>query len=278
LVTDSIPVTVNAGSHTLSEDGLPGYAMKTWGGDCNPDGSITLAPGQDATCTLTNDDLAPSLTLVKAVTKDNGGTAVPADWTLTASGPTGFSGSGDGVSSDVGFDAGTYNLSESGPTGYAPSAWVCEGVTQDDADTVTLGLGQSATCTITNDDLAPTLTVVKKIINDNGGTATADDFSISTSAGNLTFSASGGSGTAGDPYVYTSNTLTNLLANQAYTLAELNLAGYSEGTWSCAPNGGGGSFGGGSVTLTLDEDATCVITNDDVVLEEVIFSSGFESQ
>ena len=42
-----------------------------------------------ATCTITNDDNAPTLTLVKVVVNDNGGTAVETDSTLTATGPTG---------------------------------------------------------------------------------------------------------------------------------------------------------------------------------------------
>ena len=47
----------DAGVHTVSEDGLPGlYLPGSWGGDCNPDGSITLALGEAATCTITNDD------------------------------------------------------------------------------------------------------------------------------------------------------------------------------------------------------------------------------
>ena len=34
-------------------------------------------------------------------------------------------------------------------------------------------IGGTYTCTITNDDQAATLTVIKHVINDNGGTATA---------------------------------------------------------------------------------------------------------
>ncbi len=96
----------------------------------------------------------PSLTLVKKVINDDGGTAVPANWTLTAAGPTGFSGPGPNVSSGDGFAAGTYNLSESGgPVGYTASDWVCVGGTKVDGDTVKLAQGESATCTITNDDI-----------------------------------------------------------------------------------------------------------------------------
>ena len=94
------------------------------------------------------------LTLVKDVINDNGGTATASNWTLTASGPTGFSGSGPFVTSGTDFMAGRYDLSESGgPAGYTASDWFCDGGTQNDADTITLGQGESATCTITNDDV-----------------------------------------------------------------------------------------------------------------------------
>ena len=110
---------------------------------------VIAMPGSPSECTPDG----PSLTLVKKVTNNNGGSAVPANWTLTATGPTGFSGNGPRVSSGAGFGAGSYDLSESGgPAGYTASDWVCVGGTQDDADTITLGQGESATCTITNDD------------------------------------------------------------------------------------------------------------------------------
>ena len=56
---------VLAGSHTASEATLPSYAAGPWGGDCRADGTIDLAPGQNATCTITNDDIPPSVTLLK---------------------------------------------------------------------------------------------------------------------------------------------------------------------------------------------------------------------
>ena len=45
-----------------------------------------------ATCTINNNDQPAHLTLVKTVTNDNGGTAVPTAWTLAAAGPTPISG------------------------------------------------------------------------------------------------------------------------------------------------------------------------------------------
>ncbi len=64
----------DAGGHIVSEDGLPGYQAGTWGGDCNADGSIILALDQDAICSITNDDKAPTLTVVNTIINDNGGT------------------------------------------------------------------------------------------------------------------------------------------------------------------------------------------------------------
>jgi cysteine-rich repeat protein len=108
---------------------------------------VVAIPGTSSTCT----PAGPSLTLVKKVVNNGGGLAIPANWTLTASGPSGFSGPGPQVSSGDGFIPGTYDLSESGgQAGYAASDWGCVGGTQDDADTVTLAQGESATCTITN--------------------------------------------------------------------------------------------------------------------------------
>ena len=42
---------------------------------------------------------------------------------------------------------------------------------------MTLALGQNLTCTITVDDVAPTLRVITTVVNNSGGTAVACDFS-----------------------------------------------------------------------------------------------------
>ena len=79
----------------------------------------TLALGESATCTIVNDDIPATLTLVKQVVNDDGGTALATDWTLTATGPTaGVSGpTGDPLVTGVPVSAGSYALSESGPVG-----------------------------------------------------------------------------------------------------------------------------------------------------------------
>jgi cysteine-rich repeat protein len=144
------------GSYNLSASGPEHYQASDWvcAGTTQVDGdTVQLAAGEDATCSLTLDDVPPSLSLVKRVVNDDGGVATPADWTLRADGPSSFSGRGPQVFNGANFQAGTYDLSESGgPGGYVASDWICEGGSQQDADTVLLNPGDSAVCTITNDD------------------------------------------------------------------------------------------------------------------------------
>ncbi|MBT8054869.1 MAG: hypothetical protein KJN69_13335 [Gammaproteobacteria bacterium] len=112
---------------------------------------VVEMPGTASICTQAT---STSLTLVKNVVNDNEGAASASDWTLSATGPSSFSGPGPSLSSGQGFEPGTYDLSESGgPAGYQASDWFCDGGTQNDADTITLAQDESATCTITNDDI-----------------------------------------------------------------------------------------------------------------------------
>jgi len=204
-----------------------------------------------------SDEFIPSntkLTLVKQVINDNNGDATASDWTLTASGPTPISGPGPSVTSGDGFAAGTYDLSESaGPGGYTASAWVCVGGTQNDADTVTLALDENATCTITNNDIQPTLKLVKTIINNDGGMVTdPDEFKLKVD-GNIVL-----------------NNVSNGFDAGNYVVSEDGLPDYDSGTWGgdCNPNG--------SINLAVGMNAVCTITNDDIDLSDIIFRNGFE--
>jgi len=240
-----------SGSYVLSETGgTADYTASNWicDGGAQVDNTITLALGEAATCTIINDDNGPGLTLIKQIVKDNGGTASASDWTLTATGPTGFSGSGPSISNGADFSAGTYDLSESGPAGYTASAWVCDGGTQEDADTITLALGETANCTITNDDIAPGLTLVKAVTNNNGGTAVPSDWMLSAS-GPTSFSGMGPS-------------VSNKASFDAgsYNLSESGGPSYyTASAWACD----GGNQINNTITLALGETVTCTITNDD---------------
>ena len=77
-------------------------------------------------------------------------------------------------------------LSEAGTDGYTASAWSCTGFDNGGSLTgssLTLEEGENVICTITNDDDPATLTLVKRIINDNGGDLALADV---TTTGNPT--------------------------------------------------------------------------------------------
>src|SRR3989449_10768093 len=61
-------------TYTLAESGPSGYTAGGWsctGGNQNGS-AITVGLGQNATCTINNNDNAPALHLRKTVTNDNG--------------------------------------------------------------------------------------------------------------------------------------------------------------------------------------------------------------
>jgi uncharacterized repeat protein (TIGR01451 family) len=229
-------MSVNAGTYTVTEPAVENYTTSYE--NC---AGIMIGLGGSATCTITNDDDAPKLTLVKDLTTDDGGTADESDFTLTATGPTGFSGPGPSVSSDASFEAGTYDLSEAGPSGYDQSAWDCVGVEEDDADSVTLGIGDEATCTISNDD-QPAGLIVEKIVD--GGDLTCEDFSFTLNGGSaINFEADCG----------------NELAVDAgdHTVVEPSVGGYTT-TYANSLNANADC---NALSIPNGESATCTITN-----------------
>lgn len=212
--------------------------------------TFNVEAGETVTCTFTNTKDA-TLTLVKTVTIDNGGGAAATAWTLGAAGPTNISGvTGSPAVTSATVNSGTYTLSESGgPSGYAEGTWSCNGGTQS-GDQITLAAGESSTCTITNDDISPTLKLIKSVTKNNGGTAVPHDWTLSalTANGQEVFSDFGDSAT-----FYPVN------ANRPYTLIESTVPGYSDVGWSCTD----GTLNGNIVTLGLAQQVTCTITNDD---------------
>ena len=254
--------TVNAGSYALTEtNGPSGYTPSAWvcvGGTQNGS-DISLAPGQNATCTITNDDIAPKLHLRKVVTNDNGGTATVANFPLKADGADANDLTGTSpVDSGAGLKADTWTLSETELAGYSKSDWVCVGgsynKTAAGVETIQVGLNGEATCTITNDDIAPKLHLRKVVTNDNGGTATVANFPLKadgTDANDLTGTSPVDSGAG--------------LKADTWTLSETELAGYSKSDWVCV----GGSYnktaaGVETIQVGLNGEATCTITNDDI--------------
>ena len=243
-------LTVDAGIYSVVEDAVAGYEASY--SNCD---SVAIPNGGTATCIVTNDDIAPELTIIKHVVTDDGGTAVASEFTMNVSGTKVSDDSfpGDETGITVTLDAGAYSVTESGgPAGYTESdSEDCSG---------SIAIGETKTCTITNDDQPGTLIVIKHVVNDNGGTAEADDFTMTVNGTNVAPSAS----FAGEESPGTTVTLD--AGN--YSVSESSLAGYAESdSTEC------------SGTIANGETKTCTITNDDIqpkviVIKHVINNNG----
>jgi uncharacterized repeat protein (TIGR01451 family) len=108
---------------------------------------VTICYQTDVTDTAT-------LTLLKTVENDEGGTAVDTDFTLTATGPEVITGvEGDASITSAVVAVGDYALTESAQAGYTLAGWSCsEGLS---GETVTLVKDAVVTCTATNTDDTP---------------------------------------------------------------------------------------------------------------------------
>ncbi|MGQ0536391.1 MAG: hypothetical protein ACT4PT_09990, partial [Methanobacteriota archaeon] len=222
--------------HTATEALDPAfgsYTASAWGTDCAADGTITLLPGDSKTCTITNDDDAAFLKLVKTIVNDNGGTLTISNVTLRIDGTTVANDTATEVAANT-----VHTASEDAIAGYAASAWGGDCAANG---TTTLLPGDDKTCTITNDDIQPLLTVIKVVVNDSGGTANVSSFTLLVD---------------GSPVA--NGTPTGVSAG-THVVSESGaaLANYSA-TFSgdCGPTG--------LVTLAVGEAKTCVITNDDI--------------
>ena len=139
---------------------------------------------------------------------------------------------------------GTYTLAELALAGYEPTAWTCTNGDGGafDAGSVTVAAGDApVTCSITNDDIAPTLTLLKTVI---GGTATPDDFQPQIDGVDVEW---------GD---------ANEVTTGDHVASEIfDIPGYEAYAWGgdCAPDG--------SVTLGPAEHLTCTIVNVFISLE-----------
>ena len=118
---------------------------------------VTLDEGQSVTCTITNQDIAPELKVIKVVENNHGGNAEPSNFQLYLN--------SDPVAQNIFLDVDSnkeYTVTE--VQGAVPGYEQVGEVVCKDNDTaqtvthpVTLDEGQSVTCTITNQDIAPEL-------------------------------------------------------------------------------------------------------------------------
>src|SRR5260221_5094811 len=216
--------------------------------------------GETKTCTITNDDGAPIVKVIKHVINNDGGTAVASAWTLTVSSSNGGTGTGNaaGVESPgttyTLFGGKQYSVSESGgPSGYTASS-------STDCVIPSASVGSIYTCMITNDDQPGTVVVIKHVINDDGGLKTASNFSMTVTGVNVQPSAT-------FPGAESPGTTVTVNAG-SYSVDEAADSGYTK---TIGANCSG--------PIANGETKTCTITNNDkpatlVVIKHVINDNG----
>jgi fimbrial isopeptide formation D2 family protein len=251
------------GAYDLTESEIQGFESGQWSctGATVTGARVEIPVGGDVSCRIVNTALQPTLTLVKEVQNGTtGGTAAPDDWTLTAAGPvtvSGPSGSPEVTSAPVAI--GVYALSESGPAGYEAGDWVCGGDPVP-GGVITIALAVDVTCVITNTAQPSTLTLVKEVVNDDGGSAEPTDWTLEADGPTpLT-------GVSGDPAVTGADVEVG-----DYALSETGgPAGYEAADWTCeipAVEGGEPTpvpVEDGSVSVEVGQTIVCTIVNDDV--------------
>lgn len=227
-VVSGVSATYAPGTYQVTEATSTEY-MGTFSGDCNAAGQVTLTSGSVKNCTLTNDDVIAYLSVTKVVVNDNGGTKTTADFPLYVNGNPIVTGQ------LTAFGPGTYHVSEDADSGYLPTF-------SGDCDVngnVTLALGQTKHCVITNNDILPTLKVTKIVVNNDGRTKTIADFPL---------------------FVNGVPTVSEQVVGHpigSYVVSETTDPDYTA-TFS----GDCDEFG--NVTLALGDAKECVLTNDDL--------------
>jgi hypothetical protein len=233
-------LTVTTGNYSVAEPEADTMGYVTGYDNCS---NAAVTADQTTVCTITNNDVAPKLTLVKIVTNDNGGTAKPTDFILGATPSDDHEpslGGAGGASGTIKANE-AYSLSESNLPGYTPSAWFCSVGATMNGTSITLAPGADVTCTITNDDVAPLITVTKTVTNNNGGILQVSDFPLYV--GNIQV---------------TSGTQAQISQAGTYLVTELGNSAYQATAWS------GDCDAFGNIIMVVGGVYNCSITNDDI--------------
>jgi hypothetical protein len=178
---------------TLTATPSPGSTFKGFTGDCVASGATCTTTVDGATTVTATFGLRPTLTVVSAVTNDDGGARTPSDFEMRVAGgavsSSAFPGSAAGTT--VTLDPGPFSVTSPDDAAYTrTSSAGCSGVAAGD---------EALTCTITHDDRPATLTVVTDVVNDDGGTRDAGTFTTrvtGTGVSDDSFPAKDGPGTS----------------------------------------------------------------------------------
>ncbi len=244
--TGAVEVTI--GSHTASETAGTGTSLGDYasliGGDCATNGTVSLAAGENKTCTITNTKKA-TLTVNKVCvpTSDTGKFNLQID---AATAGTGADAACGGTTGAVTVTATTHTVGETQGTGTLLSNYTTV-ISGDCAanGTVTLAAGDNKTCTITN-TRKPTLTVNKVCVP----TSDTGHFNLQIDAATAGTGANAACGGTTGAVISTIGSHTaGETAGTATTLGNYNTVISGD----CAANG--------TVTLAAGDNKTCTITN-----------------
>ena len=136
------------------------------------DGEVAIEAGQEILCEVVNDEVPPSITLTKELILDNGGAAQESDFTLTVNGDPAAHGTpySDILANQVAV------VSEEPTVGYTVVSIDCTSDLAQSLNTTSVAsdsleltpvLGENISCVITNDDIAPTVTIEKVVVGSN---------------------------------------------------------------------------------------------------------------
>jgi hypothetical protein len=244
---------VSIGAHTASEVAGTGTVLTDYtsviGGDCDASGNVTLAAGDNKTCTITN-TRKPKLTVTKTVVpaNDSGKFNLKIDSTTFAT-DVGNNGSTGAQFVSVG----AHTASEAAGTGTVLTDYTSViGGDCDASGNVTLAAGDNKTCTITN-TRKPKLTVTKTVVPSN------DSGKFNLKIDGTTFATD-----VGD----TGSTGAQFVSIGAHTASEA--AGTGTNLTDYTSVIGGDCAANGSVTLAAGNNKTCTITNTKKGLAKVI--------
>lgn len=234
--------TLPTNTYLVSEDAKAGYTQTEL--KCvdqanlqvvaNP---VVLANNQSVVCTITNDDIAPKLTVTKVVVNPYGPPRAASSFPLFVDGTPIVS----GVKTQ--FNAGAHTVSETSQSGYIFTGVSGDCTMNNDIISVLLGLADDATCTLTNTAVQPKLIVKKVVVNNNSGGKQPSDFTMTVSGNTATVANFAGN----------ENGVTIGLNEGSYTVGELADSGYA---MSLSPDCSG--------TIAVGETKTCIVTNDDI--------------
>lgn len=145
-------VTLSPGSYSITETTQSEY-LTTYSTDCKG----FIANGDSKICTITNDDIAPTVTLIKNITNNTGGAGLN-DFGMSVGGNVVTSGTAIEVDANK-----PIVINETGLTNYNFVSITGENCPAQLGETSVLSLGQNIICTITNDyiPLPPTISITK---------------------------------------------------------------------------------------------------------------------